>query len=99
TDKVQRKLIWQQVLEDLRKKIILDEIKGGEHLKEAELSNQLGVSRGPIREAIVQLEKEGLVQTLKNGRTKVIGFTIKDVDDLYYSRIIIETAAIEQLND
>ena len=95
--KVQRKLIWQQVLEHLRKQIVLGEIQKDEHLKEAELSEQLGVSRGPIREAIVQLEKEGLVHTLKNGRTKVVGFSIKDVEDLYYARMTIEKAAVDQI--
>ncbi len=97
-EKVQRKFIWQQVLEDIRRRIILGEINKDEHLKEAELSDELGVSRGPIREAIAQLEKEGLVHTSKNGRTKVVGFSIKDVEDLYFSRITIETAAIEQMN-
>lgn len=95
--KVKRKLIGEQVLEHIRKRIILGEIKKDEHLKEAELSEELGVSRGPIREAITQLEKEGLVYTLKNGRTKVVGLSIKDVEDLYFSRIIIETAAIDQI--
>ncbi|NEU31082.1 GntR family transcriptional regulator [bacterium LRH843] len=97
-EEVKRNLIWQQVLERIRKGIILDELKKDEHLKEATLSEELGVSRGPIREAIVQLEKEGLVQTSKNGRTKVSGFSIKDVDDLYFSRTIIETSAVEQIN-
>lgn len=97
TEEVQRKLIWQQVLEKLRKRIILGEMKKGEHLKEVVLSKELGVSRGPIREAIVQLEKEGLVHTFKNGRTKVNGFSNEDVNNLYYARSVVETAAIEQI--
>ncbi|MCM3762956.1 GntR family transcriptional regulator [Alkalihalobacillus oceani] len=98
TEEVQRKLIWQQVLEKLRKRIILGEMKKGEHLKEVVLSKELGVSRGPVREAIVQLEKEGLVHTFKNGRTKVNGFSNEDVDNLYFARSVVETAAIEQIH-
>jgi len=51
----------EQVANILREAILKGEIKPGEKLKEVELSNEIGVSRGPIREAIRQLEQEGYI--------------------------------------
>lgn len=51
----------EQVANILREAILKGEIKPGEKLKEIELSNKIGVSRGPIREAIRQLEQEGYI--------------------------------------
>lgn len=51
----------EQVANILREAILKGDIKPGEKLKEVELSNQMGVSRGPIREAISQLEQEGYI--------------------------------------
>ena len=87
----------EKVLVILREKIMLGHLKSGFHLKETNLSKELGVSRGPIREAITQLESEGLVSTHSNGRTTVEGFSIKDIENLYNTRINLETYAISQL--
>ena len=94
---VNKKTMGEQVLDILRKDIMLGELKSGFHLKETVLSKELGVSRGPIREAIVKLENEGLVSTPSNGRTVVEGFSKKDIENLYNTRIQIEKYGISQL--
>ena len=95
---VNKKTMGEQVLNILRKDIMLGELKSGFHLKETILSKEMGVSRGPIREAIVKLENEGLVSTPSNGRTVVEGFSKKDIENLYNTRIQIEKYGISQLN-
>ncbi|MCM3762982.1 GntR family transcriptional regulator [Alkalihalobacillus oceani] len=96
-DVIAKELMWEKVLESLRRQIILGQLKKGEHLKEIQLSKKFGVSRGPIRESIKQLEKEGLVYTSRNGRTCVLGLSKKDIENIYYARILLEVAAVEQI--
>ena len=88
--------ISNYVLTYLRKKILLQELKEGSHLKEFELSKRLSVSRGPIREAISKLEAEGLVITPANGRSVVQKFGEADIKHLYESRILLETYALSK---
>jgi len=61
----------QHVYQEIRNAIIRGQLKPGTRLLEVELSNQMGVSRGPIREAIRSLEQEGLVITHPNRETVV----------------------------
>lgn len=95
--RIEKKHVSEHVLLFLRKQILLNELKEGDHLKELELSKSLNVSRGPIREAISQLEKEGLVTTLSNGRTIVNKFDKKDIWNLYDTRILLEKHAVTQI--
>lgn len=95
---VNKRKIGDQVLTLLRKDIMLREIEPGTHLKESVLSREYGVSRGPIREAIAQLEKEGLVHTPSNGRTLVEGYSLRDIENLYSSRSQIEKYALSEIN-
>ncbi|WP_156288375.1 GntR family transcriptional regulator [Oceanobacillus salinisoli] len=95
---IQKRHISDQVLAFLRKKIMLRELKEGDHLKESDLSKKLNVSRGPIREAIAKLETEGLVETPSNGRTVVGKFSIEDIKNLYDIRILLEKHALTQIN-
>lgn len=90
--------ISEQVLIYLRKKIMLQKFNEGMHLKESELSKELTVSRGPIREAISRLEAEGLVETPANGRTIVRKFGVQDVRHLYETRILLECYALSKLD-
>jgi DNA-binding GntR family transcriptional regulator len=96
--KIEKRNISNQVLEYLRKQIILGQFKEGDYLVEATLSKQLEVSRGPIREAIAKLEAENLVEKHSNGRTVVRRFDIEDIKNLYDSRMLLETHAVQQID-
>ncbi|MBR5371650.1 MAG: GntR family transcriptional regulator [Oscillospiraceae bacterium] len=73
---------------------ILDgEYKDGDSLNELRLSKELGVSRTPVREALMQLELEGLVKNVPNKGAVVIGVTEQDIHDIYEIRIRIEGLA------
>ncbi|MDD4570312.1 MAG: GntR family transcriptional regulator [Tepidanaerobacteraceae bacterium] len=76
------------------KNAILDGVyKPGESLIEMKLAKELGVSRTPIREAIRQLELEGLVSSIPNKGVIVEGVTSQDVEDIYTIRKMIEGQA------
>ena len=71
-----------QVLETLRLAIINGRFQPGDRLIEEELCQQLGVSRGPVREAIRQLEQEGLVVSFPYRATEVIGVSHEEVREV-----------------
>ncbi len=82
-----------KVFKILEKAILKGEFLPGEALTEQSLSNQLGVSRTPVREALRQLELAGLVKTVPNKGAEVVGISEKDVDDIYTIRVHIEGLA------
>ena len=82
-----------KVFKTLEKAILKGEFLPGEALTEQSLSNQLGVSRTPVREALRQLELAGLVKTVPNKGAEVVGISEKDVDDIYTIRVHIEGLA------
>src|SRR5690625_5184412 len=77
---------------------MLNRLKAGHHLKEMEVSEQLNVSRGPMREAFTSLPNENLVEKRGNGRTVVKEYTKKDIKDLYHARILLENAALAEIS-
>ncbi|MCA9904859.1 MAG: GntR family transcriptional regulator [Anaerolineae bacterium] len=79
----------------LREAIFMGKIAPGEQLREVPLSKMLGVSRGPIREALNKLEREGLVTIPRNGRTIVARLTREDFDEVYSLRLGLERVAMQ----
>ena len=67
-----------RVFQTIREKILAGEYKHGEELKEMALASELGVSRTPVREALRQMELEGLV-IIPNKGASVIGIIAKDI--------------------
>ena len=63
--------------------------KPGEILSESRLSDELGVSRTPVREAVTRLENEKLVAATPSG-TVVLGITDKDVEDMFFVKTFLE---------
>ncbi len=70
------------VLQTLREAIITGQFQPGDRLVEEELCQQLGVSRGPVREALRQLEQEGLVVSFPYRATEVIGVTEAEIREV-----------------
>jgi len=96
---LQRSLVAKDVLSTLRYEILTGELKAGEYLREGAISKRMNVSRGPVRRALQQLEAGGLVACEENGRTRVIGISDKDIDDIYELRLILEKKAISILQN
>jgi DNA-binding GntR family transcriptional regulator len=66
-------------------------------LNEVELARSLGVSRGPIREAFQRLIQEGLLRSERNRGVFVVALDADSVQDVYFVRSVIETAAALRL--
>ena len=76
-----RAKLSDKAAQTLRVQILSGELKVGQHLVEANLSEKLEISNGPLRDALSILEKEGFVVTLSNGRTIVNELTPRFIDD------------------
>ena len=77
----------------LREMILAGELPGGARIAELALVERLGVSRTPIRSALMRLEQEGLLETLPNGGYAVRTFSERDVADAIELRGTIEGLA------
>lgn len=82
-----------QVFDKIRSDILSGKYKRGEELVESSIGKELGISRTPVREAIRQLELEGLVQLVPNKGAFVTGISEKDVRDIYLIRARLEGLA------
>lgn len=79
-------LLWDSILEG--------RIRPGTRLVERQLAKQLGISRVPVREALIQLEKDGLIVSKSDGRY-VIELSEQDIGKLYQVRRALEGLAVE----
>lgn len=79
-----------RVYNRIREDIISGKYKKNEELREAVIAGELGVSRTPVREALRQLELEGLVAIIPNKGAYVKGFTDKDIHDIFVIRSLLE---------
>lgn len=81
----------QLVVETLREKILSGEIKAGQPLRQAALADELSVSRIPVREALLQLEAEGLVAFEAHKGATATELNTELVDELFELRATLET--------
>ena len=79
-----------RVFNTIRESILSGKYMPGEELKETTIGDELGVSRTPVREALRQLELEGLVEIIPNKGAYVKGITEKDIRDIYALRSLLE---------
>lgn len=84
--------IADQVFETLEQNILSGEYERGDTLTEIKLSERLGVSRTPIREALRRLEQEHIVESTSKG-ARVIGISAKDIADIREIRLRLEGLA------
>ena len=89
-----RKSLGEDVAERLRDAILHGELSPGQRLREEELSARIQVSRGPVRDAFILLEHEGLVQSSRNRGVSVVELTRNDLQEIYTLRSVLEPLAI-----
>lgn len=80
----------------LRKMINNGSLQDGERLVERDLASHFSVSRIPLREAIRQLERDGLVETFRNRGAIVKTLSVEDIDEIYSLRALLEGEAVFQ---
>ena len=91
-----RASLHEQTYQTLRTSILSGELLAGERLVETQLATQLAVSRTPIREALRQLQREGLAAVDSSGGLRVISVSVVDAVHLYDCRIALEQAAVRE---
>ncbi|HEY9356957.1 MAG TPA: GntR family transcriptional regulator [Arthrobacter sp.] len=94
---LEKKSLREQALAALRTAITSGELEPGRHLVETELSDMLRISRGTLREALRQLEQEGLLSAGPRGRLSVRHLDEKEIRDIYAVRAAIESLAARTL--
>ena len=82
--------VRQQVLENLRRAIVEGHFRPSERLIERELCSLTGASRSSVREALRQLETEGLIETLPDRGPVVRTVSARESEDLYQVRALLE---------
>ena len=92
-----KKPMSEIVYEKLREEILNNELKPGEKLIEMDISKRLDVSRTPVREALKQLEQEGLVTNYPRKGSTVSQISIEEAIEVYEVREYLEALAIRQL--
>lgn len=87
----------QQLLRALREMIIAGRLRPGDRIVERDISARTGISRGPVREALLRLEQEGLVVSYPYRGTEVVGVSEEEVEEVLVPiRLIIERSAFRR---
>ncbi len=94
TPLLRREALYEQTYEALRGSILSGTLVPGARLVETRLAAELQVSRTPIREAMRQLQREGLVAADARGGMRVITVSVEDAVQLYDCRLALETLAV-----
>ncbi|MGA8541365.1 MAG: GntR family transcriptional regulator [Terriglobales bacterium] len=87
---IPRQSLTSAVAENLRDKIIRMEIKEGEQLRQDAIASELRVSRIPVREALRQLESEGLITIVPHHGAVVSSLSPNDIEELFEIRVLLE---------
>ena len=86
--------LYQQAYQEIKREILTGKIKPGTKLSENVLAEQYKVSRTPLREAIRQLQIEGLL--ISDGvSTTVVELSVKDFEELCYCRLVLEKEVVK----
>jgi DNA-binding GntR family transcriptional regulator len=85
------------VYEQLKRDIADFHLLPGDRFTENELCERLGVSRTPVRQALIRLQQEGFVEVMFRAGWRVLPFDFNRFDQLYELRLLLETAAVQRL--
>ncbi len=80
----------------LRRAILTGQLEPGQKLNELRISEQMRVSRAPLREAMRELVQEGILTSIPYAGTFVVDVTAKDIDDAYSLNKVLDDFAIER---
>lgn len=92
---IKRQTLTSAVTESLRQRLLSGEFVDGQQLRQEALSNEYGVSRVPVREALRQLEAEGLIQIIDHKGAIVSKLSLDDVLELLEIRAMLESSVLK----
>ena len=91
------RLLRETVYEQIRADILSLRLAPGAEMREAELAARFEVSKSPVRDALMRLERENLVITLPRQGYRVAPVSLSDVQDMFHLRIALERACMERI--
>lgn len=92
-----RKNISDNIYDTIRELLLSGELNFGDKIVELEYCEKLNVSRTPLREAIKQLEMEGIVERAPNGRIKIMDMDEKRIEEIFQIRIALEDIIFDNI--
>lgn len=95
--KIRRTFIRDEVYDILLDWIVTGKLQANQQIRDKMISEQLGVSRTPIREALLRLENEGFVQTKANSSTFVTPINYEEITHYYSIAYTLEKLAVEEM--
>ena len=96
-DPAPSRLLREEIYEQLRADIIGCRLAPGADIREGELALRFGVSKSPVRDALMQLQREGLVLALPRQGYRVASISLADVEDMFHLRAALERACMERI--
>lgn len=94
-----RRNLRQEITETLRGAVIAGEMTSGVVYSAPSLAEQFGVSPTPVREALLDLAKEGLVEVVRNKGFRVTALSAKELDDITELRALIEPPTVRRITE
>ena len=88
-----RSTLTTRALEALRAAIVDGRLVAGERYSVAQLAERFGVSRTPVREALLVLERQGVVRFERNRGVRVLETTAHDLEEVFALRLLLEVPA------
>lgn len=97
--RLEKTSLREQALSSLRRAITSGQIRPGTHLVETELSDAMQISRGTLREAMRQLQQEGLISAGPRGRLSVRHLDAQEIRNIFAVRAALEGLAVRDLSN
>ncbi len=86
-----------EVYQQLKRDVSEFKLLPGDRFTETEISERLGVSRTPVRQALFRMQQEGFVEVLFRNGWRVLPFDFNQFEELYDLRMVLETTAAHRL--
>jgi DNA-binding GntR family transcriptional regulator len=94
---LKRPNLRDQALAVIRQALVAGEIRPGSIYSASGMATRLGTSNGPVREAMLTLVNQGVMEVVPNRGFRVTPVTDKDLDEVYQLRLMLEVPAVRQL--
>ena len=88
-----RPTLADQAYTELQDQIVSGQLSAGQRLMADQLAEALAISQTPVKEALVRLEHDGLVEVASRRASTVRRFTISDIEEIYEARVLVELHA------
>ncbi len=94
---LRRPSLRDQALAVIRQQLVAGEIRPGEIYSASAMASRLGTSNAPVREAMLTLVNQGVMEVVPNRGFRVTPLTDADLDEVYQLRLMLEVPALEEL--